>query len=240
MKDFILWTCRNDDPDKGPPAACAPANRGDLDEVKALRARDEHHALLAYVEGTPRIQRAVLRGHFVEIAIVEKKALAGEQTVKKVRPRVWTSFGPRHQGDPEPSSAPIKPRWDSIAVGLRYWLGVEQYEVVQRDTIGGRCWLSGKLLHDGTISAALYVLTREVWEEHATMQRSDDAFGIWRCVHCRSVTILRDGDPQVKCSCGAEFYPMMRRTKFGDAVSLKQVAGEPLGGLVVDGRYPGQ
>lgn len=66
-----------------------------------------------------------------------------------------------------------------------------------------------------------------------TPQEFANALAIWRCIHCERITILRNNNPQQRCECGCDFYPMSRRVIEGKAMTVDEVAGEPLGGIWV-------
>lgn len=51
---------------------------------------------------------------------------------------------------------------------------------------------------------------------------------IWRCVHCKRVTLCPTHS-QVECVCGGEFYPVSRRVLPGEALTIEEIKGEALG-----------
>ena len=61
----------------------------------------------------------------------------------------------------------------------------------------------------------------------------DRRLSIWRCIHCERITINDgsvDHNPGEECECGSEWYPMSRIIDLGKAMTIEQVAGEPLSG----------
>jgi hypothetical protein len=64
--------------------------------------------------------------------------------------------------------------------------------------------------------------------------KADPKADLWRCVHCERITIvLRDSERKGECECGAEWYPVCRIDVLGKALSVGEVAGEPLEGIWV-------
>jgi hypothetical protein len=58
---------------------------------------------------------------------------------------------------------------------------------------------------------------------------------LWRCIHCRRVTVVDAERDPGKCECGKGFYPTHRQVPLGRAMTLEQVAGEHLKYLVRKG-----
>lgn len=54
---------------------------------------------------------------------------------------------------------------------------------------------------------------------------NDKALYLYRCVHCRSITLLQIDDEQMNCECGAEFYPQCRRVYRGVRIPIGAVSG---------------
>ena len=55
-----------------------------------------------------------------------------------------------------------------------------------------------------------------------------DSLWLYRCVHCRCVTVLQLNDEQGECACGAEFYPEFRRVIRGQQIPLAAIGGAAL------------
>ncbi len=94
---------------------------------------------------------------------------------------------------------------------------------------------------DGLDSGERYKLRlKEQWDTICELRsriselEADRRLSIWRCIHCECITIVDASvdhhNPGGECGCGSEWYPISRIIDLGKAMTIDQVAGEPLSG----------